>query len=354
MRNPFKKKPDALSINPANLSDDVDTLREQQRLLQMASMDNWVNKTIKQQYKGERSRTFFRFAVLGVVALSIGNTAFIYHSDFGAGAKSVDYQHVGRLDVTGPIAANTKASADEILQGVRRALANDDQMAALVLRINSPGGSPSESQRVFHELRKLREEHPDTPIVSWIGDVGASGAYYIASATEEIHSAPSSLVGSIGVISSGFGFTEAMEEWGIERRVYTAGENKAFMDQFSVQTPQQVSAWESVLANTHQQFVNDVQLGRNGKLDAYDMSDDVFSGMVWTGEQAIDVGLVDSNITLDDLYRRLLPQEDGGRPKIVSYSPKENPFALLSRSIIPGLMSSFGVETTPGVRYQLD
>nr|WP_298059228.1 S49 family peptidase [uncultured Halomonas sp.] len=354
MRNPFKKNPDTSAIDPANLSDDVETLREQQRLLQMASMDNWVNKTVKQQHKGQRARTAFRFALLGVVTLSIANTAFIYHSDFRPGSSSVDYRHVGLLDVTGPIAANTKASSDAILAGVRRALKNEEQMEALVLRINSPGGSPSESQRVFHELRKLRELHPDTPIVSWIGDVGASGAYYIASATEEIHSAPSSLVGSIGVISSGFGFTEAMEEWGIERRVYTAGENKAFMDAFSTQTPQQVMAWESVLESTHQQFVNDVQLGRNGKLDAYDMSDEVFSGMVWTGEQALDVGLVDSNITLDDLYRSLLPQEDGSRPRVISYSPKESPFERFSKSLIPGVMSAFGVEATPGVRYQLD
>ena len=288
--------------------------------------------------------------MLAVVTVSVGNTLYLVHS--GLGDDSVDSPHVGVVDVNGAIAAGSDASSDRILSGVRRAMDNADSMSALILRINSPGGSPAESQRIFHEIRKQRELHPDTPIYSWVGDVGASGSYYIAAATEEIIATPSSLVGSIGVISSGFGFTDAMDQLGIERRVYTSGANKALLDPFQEQSDTQVEAWQQVIGSTHDQFINDVKLGREGKLDAYQKGDDVFSGMVWTGEQAIDMGLVDRLTPLDDVYREILPQEDGSRPEVVNYSVGMSAIERFSRSISMGIMETFATQTTAGMQYQ--
>lgn len=348
---PFRrKKRPSVELDPARLSDDPAVLKEQRRLLEAAAMHTSVYKSYNQQRRSERTRVAFRWVLLFMVMASFGNMLFIYHTDVKP--KEMSEPHVGIVDIRGPIATGSEASADRILTGVRRAMANEDAMAALVIRINSPGGSPAESQRIFHEIRRQRQLHPDTPIYSWIGDVGASGSYYIAAATQQIVASPSALVGSIGVISSGFGFTELLSDIGIERRIYAAGDNKSFLDPFSPVSEAQSSAWQSVLENTHAQFIRDVKAGRNGKLDVFDDDDNVFSGMVWSGQQALALGLVDDLTNLDDVYRSILPQEDGSRPVVINYTVGMSAIERLAKSFSASLTAAFDSEAAPGVRYE--
>ncbi|WP_075881796.1 S49 family peptidase [Vreelandella massiliensis] len=238
--------------------------------------------------------------------------------------------------------SNGGVSATQIISGVRRALDNDTTQA-VVLNINSPGGSQTESQRVFHALQDFRDRH-DVPIVSYIGDMGASGAYYIAAGTDTIYASPSSIVGSIGVISASFGFTEAMKDLGIERRVYSAGENKAMLDPFLPEDEQTTERFSALISNVHDQFIGDVLEGRGEALAGTPYDDVVFSGAVWSGEQAVGMGLVDETLMLESLFDRLLPT-DNGFPKVRNYSVKGNAFERFMRrlpSAIMGALSTSG------------
>lgn len=207
----------------------------------------------------------------------------------GKGMKPSVGEHTALVEIEGPIAAEEQASADNIVGSLREAF-EDEKVRAVVLRINSPGGSPVQAGYVYDEIRRLQEEYPDKPVYAVIADIGASGAYYIAAAADEIYADKASLVGSIGVIGGGFGFTDLMGKLGIERRLYTAGENKAFLDPFSPEKESEVQFWEQVLATTHRQFIEQVQQGRGDRLVA---DDRLFSGLIWTGEQALELGLVD-------------------------------------------------------------
>ncbi|WP_193092788.1 S49 family peptidase [Halomonas colorata] len=244
-------------------------------------------------------------------------------------------QHIAVVDVNSPIQASNGVSANQIISGIRRALDND-ATKALVLNINSPGGSPTESQRVYHALKDFRDRH-DVPIVSYIRDMGASGAYYIAAGTDTIYASPSSIVGSIGVISASFGFTDAMENLGVERRVYTSGDNKAMLDPFLPEDPQTTERFSAMLGDVHQQFIDDVKEGRHALADTpYD--DIVFSGAVWSGIEAVDVGLVDETLMLEELFDRLLPSDDG-YPSVRNYSVRGNALEQFLRRM-PGVMAS--------------
>ena len=182
------------------------------------------------------------------------------------------------------------ASASRIIAGVTAAL-EDTQTAALLLSVDSPGGSPVESGRVYDELTRLQSVYPDTPIYAVVREICASGCYYIAAAAEKIYADKASLIGSIGVRSGGFGFVEAIDKLGIERRLITSGDNKAFLDPFAPLKPDEVSHMESLLSGIHNQFKNAVLQGRG---DLLSESDDIFNGLVWTGEQAVENGLIDA------------------------------------------------------------
>lgn len=243
--------------------------------------------------------------------------------------------HAAVVEVSGPIAADQPASADNIVGAMRRAFENE-QALGLILRINSPGGSPVQSGYVYDEIQRLKETRPDFPVYAVIMDIGASGAYYIAAAADEIYADKASLVGSIGVVGSGFGFVEAMEKLGVERRLYTSGEHKAFLDPFSPQNEDEKTFWKSVLNVTHQQFIAQVQAGRGERLAD---DPDLFSGLVWTGEQALELGLVDGLSSSSRLARDVL-----GTEELVSYTRKPDPFLeLMERfgaSVGSGLASS--------------
>lgn len=225
--------------------------------------------------------------------------------------------HTALIEVRGTISADDEASADNIITGLRDAF-EAPNAKAVILRINSPGGSPVQAGYVYDEIKRLRALYPQKPLYAVITDIGASGAYYIAAAADEIYADKASLVGSIGVVSGGFGFVELMNKLGVERRLYTAGEHKAFLDPFSPADESEAELWQEVLKTTHAQFIDQVKQGRGERLKE---DPNLYSGLVWTGEQAVELGLVDGLSSSSALARDRI-----GAEQIVDYTPRPEPW----------------------------
>ena len=261
---------------------------------------------------------------------------FLIQFPIGGSIGGATGEHTAVIDINGTIAADELASADNIVGALRTAFENESSVA-VIMRINSPGGSPVQSGYVYDEMQRLREKYPEKKLYAVISDVGASGAYYIAAAADEIYADKASLVGSIGVVAGGFGFTGAMEKLGVDRRLYTAGENKAFLDPFSPEKEQDVDFWESVLETTHRQFINSVREGRGDRL-----ADDerLFSGLVWSGEQALELGLIDGLGSTSHVARQVIGQEE-----LVDYSHRESP--------LQGIVDQLGVSVGNGIASYL-
>ncbi|MFG6178221.1 signal peptide peptidase SppA [Halomonas sp. THAF12] len=341
-REERRRRSAAEQAPPAPSDEDAETLRERQRLAQQAMLDRWIDGVLVEQRRSRRWKLFFRFLFALLILASLAIT--LYGLFVVPGAGSVAGPHLGIVKVEGVIDSDSRASADRIIDGVRRAW-QAPGAKAVVLRIDSPGGSPVQSQRIYDEVMRLRGQG-DKPIIAVVEDIGASGAYYIASAADEIVAAPASLVGSIGVINAGFGLQEAIERLGVERRVFTAGENKAFLDPFSDISPEQRDFWQRVLATTHRQFIEDVKAGRGDRL-----ADDerLFSGLIWTGEQAIELGLVDELGSLDSLARERL-----ATPRTQDYTPRLDPLDRLARRFGRVAAEWFGLpQAASPLRYQL-
>jgi protease-4 len=235
-------------------------------------------------------------------------------------------EHTALIEVKGVISADSEASADNLVSGLRKAFKNDD-VKGLILRINSPGGSPVQAGYIYDEIKRLKKTRPDLTVYAVITDICASGGYYIASAADEIYADKASMVGSIGVIMNGFGFVGSMKKLGVDRRLYTAGEHKGFLDPFSPPNEAEVKHVHRLLADIHKQFINAVKTGRGDRL-----KDDknLFTGLIWTGDQAVKLGLVDGLGSSSYVARELIKAEE-----IVDYTPK--------RSFMEQLANRFGV-----------
>ncbi len=230
-------------------------------------------------------------------------------------------RHTALIDLDGVIAPDSKTSADRINKALQRAF-KDSNTQGVVLRINSPGGSPVQSGAINDEMRRLRAKYPETPLYVVVQDLCASGGYYVASAGDKIFVDKASLVGSIGVIISSFGFTGAMEKLGIERRAYTAGSNKDMLDPFVPEDPAQRAHIQKMLDEIHQQFIAVVRKGRGNRLKE---TPDMFSGLIWTGEKSVELGLADGFGSLDYVAREVIKSE-----KVVDFTPKDSFFDQLS------------------------
>ena len=233
----------------------------------------------------------------------------------GGREVTIPGDHTALVELSGVIAADTSANADVISQGLQDAF-GDKGTKGVILRINSPGGSPVQAATINSEIGRLREKHPDIPIYAVVEDICASGGYYVAVAADRIYVDKASIVGSIGVLMDGFGFTGTMEKLGVERRLLTAGENKGFLDPFSPLDPAQREYAKRMLGEIHQQFVEVVRKGRGKRLKE---APDVFSGLVWTGQKSIDMGLADALGSVDFVAREVIKAE-----KIVDFTPREN------------------------------
>ncbi|MDX1605720.1 MAG: S49 family peptidase, partial [Candidatus Competibacterales bacterium] len=236
----------------------------------------------------------------------------------------------------GLIADGTGTSAQYVIGGLRAALENP-ATAGVILAINSPGGSPVQSGLIHDAVLRLREQHPDIPVVAVAADVCASGGYYVAVAAESIYADQASLVGSIGVVAGSFGFVEAMERLGIERRLYTAGDNKALLDPFSPEQPEQVDYFQGLLEQIHQQFIEAVQQGRGERLAA---DENLFSGLIWSGERGVELGLVDGLGSV-----RSVAEDVIGEAELVDYTQGQDWIDRLLVKLGQGIGQALGAST---------
>jgi len=243
----------------------------------------------------------------------------------------------GELDADGPV------SADNVMAGLQAAFKSKGTQG-VVLRINSPGGSPVQAGLINDEIRRLRATYPGTPLYAVVEEVCASGAYYVAVAADKIYVDKASLIGSIGVIIDGFGFVGAMDKLGIERRALIAGENKAFLDAFSPLAPQQRDYAQKMIEEIHQQFIAAVKAGRGTRLKE---SPEIFSGLVWNGARGVDLGLADALGSVDYVAREVIKAED-----VVDFTVKENLTERLTRKLGAALASGVLSTTQRGFHWR--
>lgn len=278
-------------------------------------LEKAVLSSVTEQRRTRRWGIFFK-----ILTFTYLFGALALFSPMMSGGKGVSTgAHTALIEVRGMIADQESASADNIVTALRKAF-EDKNTKGIVLRINSPGGSPVQSGYIYDEIRRLRALHPEIKVYAVISDLGASGAYYIASAADEIYADKSSLVGSIGVTAAGFGFVGTMEKLGVDRRLYTSGEHKAFFDPFQPQNSEETAFWKEVLQTTHKQFIASVKQGRGDRLKDAEHPE-LFSGLIWSGEQALQLGLIDALGSSSFVAREVI-----GAKEIVDFTLQETPF----------------------------
>jgi len=224
-------------------------------------------------------------------------------------------KHTAMVEVSGLIAPGSDASAERVTSALQAAF-KDKNTQGVVVRCNSPGGSPVQAQTIYDEMRRLRKQYPDIPLYAVVEDVCASGGYFVAVGADRIYVAKASVVGSIGVLMNGFGFTGLMEKLGVERRLITAGENKGMLDPFSPMDEKDVAHAKQLMADIHQQFIGVVKEGRGKRLKE---TPEIFSGLIWTGQRSVELGLADGFGSLDSVARDVVKAED-----IVDFSTRES------------------------------
>ena len=264
-------------------------------------LERLVQSTLKEQRATRRWGIFFKLLFLGYLFLILytywpGNLV----------DESLSGRHTALINIDGVIAEDRNASADYIVDSLREAFENK-HATAVILRINSPGGSPVQAGYVNDEIARLRAKHPDKKVYAVITDICASGGYYIAAGADEIYADKASIVGSIGVLMDGFGFVDTLNKLGVERRLITAGASKGFLDPFSPLKPEDEQHLRAMLANIHQQFIDTVKKGRGTRL-----KDDpaLFTGLVWTGEESLKLGLIDGLGSASYVAREIIGAED--------------------------------------------
>ncbi|WP_301101558.1 S49 family peptidase [Propionivibrio sp.] len=266
--------------------------------------------SLMEQKAKRRWGVFFKLAVLSYLI-----AVLVLVVDWEGSEKLVDGKHTALINVRGTIEATGDASAEKI-NGALQSAFEDKGTAGIIMRINSPGGSPVQSGIVYDEIRRQRNKHPEIPLYVVVEDLCASGGYYIASAADKIFVDKASIVGSIGVLMDSFGFTGTMNKLGVERRLLTAGVNKGFLDPFSPQDEKQKEHAQILLGEIHKQFIEVVRQGRGKRLKE---TPEMFSGLMWTGSQSIGMGLADGFGTVDSVARDLIKADT-----ILDYSVKEN------------------------------
>ncbi|WP_426110186.1 S49 family peptidase [Massilia sp. PWRC2] len=273
------------------------------------TLEKLLMATVREQRAARRWGIFFKLLTLGVIIFAL----WAYVDGNGADMENMG-RHTALIEIDGAIESEGSGSADVVIASLNKAF-SDVGSVAVVLRINSPGGSPVQAGMIVDEMLRLRKGYPNKPLYVVVDEICASGGYYIAAAADRIYVNKASLVGSIGVLMDGFGFTGAMEKLGVERRLLTAGENKGFLDPFSAQSDKQKAHAQAMLNEIHQQFISVVRKGRGKRLKE---TPDMFSGLFWTGAKAIDMGLVDALGSVESVARDVIKVED-----IVDYTTRE-------------------------------
>jgi protease-4 len=265
---------------------------------------------LNEQRAKRRWGIFFKLAGLSYLV-----AVLVMVVDWGGSEQLADGRHTAVIHLHGTIEAQGEGSAQNINDALQAAFA-DKGTAGVVLRVNSPGGSPVQAGLVHDEIRRLRTKHPQIPLYVVVEDLCASGGYYVAVAADKIFVDKASIVGSIGVLMDGFGFTGTMDKLGVERRLLTAGENKGFLDPFSPQDAKQKEHAQVLLREIHKQFIEIVRRGRGTRLKE---TPDMFSGLMWTGSQSVRLGLADGFGTVGSVARDVIKAD-----RIVEFTIKEN------------------------------
>ncbi len=287
------------------MSDSDDTQWERKVLEKLAM------EALAEQRRGRRWGIFFKLLGFGYVAVILGLVV-----DWGQADKLAEgSKFTALVNLNGVIKAKGDANAEHVISGLQAAF-EDKHTAGVILRINSPGGSPVQSGIINDEMRRLRAAHPDIPLHVVVEDVCASGGYYVAAAADKIFVDKASIIGSIGVLMDGFGFTGTMEKLGVERRLLTAGESKGFLDPFSPQNEQHKDHAKQMLSEVHAQFIDVVRKGRGKRLKE---TPDMFSGLMWTGAKSIELGLADGYGSVDSVARDVFKASD-----VRDFSVKQN------------------------------
>jgi protease-4 len=273
-------------------------------------LEKLVLSSLQEQRRARQWGIFFKsLAFIYLFMLLFFGLGWLGNSDM-----SISGKHTALVELRGVISPDTISSADNINAGLQHAF-KDAKTQGVILRINSPGGSPVQAGYINDEIRRLRAEYPDIPVYAVVEDVCASGGYYVAVAADKIYVDKASIIGSIGVLMNGFGFTGAMEKLGVERRLITAGENKAFLDPFSPVNTEQEEYAKKMLGDIHEQFIQIVQQGRGERLKE---GPEIFSGKVWTGQKSIELGLADAMGSAEYVAREVIKAEH-----IVDYTTRE-------------------------------
>ena len=275
------------------------------------ALEHLLLENLKETRKARRWRAVLRLLTL---LLIVGLLFKVFEISLPGHGITVD-KHTALVTLEGEISSSSVANASDVNSSLTSAFENEHS-AGVVLRINSPGGSPVQAGMINDEIHRLRALYPSKPFYVVVEDICASGGYYVAVAGDQILVDKASLIGSIGVVMDGFGFTGLMDKLGVTRRMITAGSNKGMLDPFSKENPKQVEMIQSMLDEIHEQFINVVKEGRGARLKD---SPDLFSGRVWNGEQAVKLGLVDGYGTVDSVARDILKA-----PDILDYTMKEN------------------------------
>lgn len=320
-----------------NESKNQDNLTQTDALQQRDALINDIAvAAIKEQRRARRWGIFWK--TLSFIYITVFLVSIIGLVNQGGGfnsadsASDTDEKHTAVVDVNGVILDGTYTNADTVIRGLRRAFENENT-AGVILRINSPGGSPVQASQIFDEMQRLREEYPDIPLHAVIDDVGASGGYYVAAGAENIYANSSSLVGSIGVIMSNFGFVDAMEKLGIERRTLTAGESKAIADPFLPLDQATTDHLQTMLGEVHQHFIDAVKQGRGERLADDDV---IFTGLIWTAETGMELGLIDA---IADI--RKVARDEIGAEKMLNFTPKPDIFENFTNQLGISISNNF-------------
>lgn len=312
----------------------------------MSDQNNWERgvleklamSALQEQRRARHWNIFFRTLTFGFLFVVL----FISMGWFDKKETSLTSgKHTALIDMQGVIASDSAASADNLIPSLQDAF-KDSGTQAVILRINSPGGSPVQAGQINDEIRRLRAKYPAIPLYVVVDDICASGGYYVAVAADKIFVDKASLIGSIGVRMDGFGFTGVMEKVGVERRLVTAGANKGFLDPFSPVSPAQQEFAKQMLAEIHQQFISVVKQGRGARLKE---TPDTFSGLVWNGQKGVEMGLADGLGSVESVARDVVKNEN-----IVDFTVKEGFADRLAKRFGAGVASAFsGFSTMSGV-----
>ncbi len=300
-------------------------------------LEKLAMSAVQEQRRARHWGIFFKTLTLGYLFLVFfALMGWIGKND---GALSSG-EHTALVDMEGVIAADSPASADNLIPSLQDAF-KDKDTKGVILHINSPGGSPVQAGQINDEIRRLRAKYPAIPLYVVVGDVCASGGYYVAAAADKIFVDKASLIGSIGVLMDGFGFTGTMEKLGVERRLLTAGTNKGFLDPFSSMRPDQEAYAKQMLEQIHQQFIAVVRQGRGSRLKE---TPDTFSGLVWNGQAGVEMGLADGYGSVESVARDVIKAEN-----VVDYTVKEGLADRLAKRFGAGVMSAVGFSAQGGM-----